>query len=217
MMNNKVIIALTSIVVIFGFLYGVYAFTNKPVQTDFPEITKISSTDHVKWAKNSKNVLVEYSDLQCPACKSFHEIIQKDIETDKTITENISFVYRHFPLDNIHPYARDAAYAAEAAGKQNKFFEMSDKLFANQEVWSKQANHNATFIQYAKELKLDVDKFQKDMDSKEVKERVQNDFISGNNAQVDSTPTFYLNGKKLTNISSFEEFKKLLQDTAKSK
>ena len=216
MMNNKLIISLASIVILFGLLYGVYAFTNKPVQTDFTEVTKVLPTDRTKWTAQSKNVLVEYSDLQCPACKNFHDVIKQTIESDKSITENMTFVYRHFPLDNIHPNARAAAYAAEAAGRQGKFFEMSDILFARQDQWSKDSDPKPKFLAYAKELKLSTEDFEKAMDSTEVKEKVQNDFISGTNADVQATPTFYLNGKKV-DVNSFDQFKKLLQDTAKQK
>lgn len=216
MMNNKAIIALTSIVVIFGFLYAVYAFTNKPVQTYFPEVSKLAGNDHVKWSPAKKHVLVEYSDLQCPACKMFHDNIKQTIETDKSITDNVTFVYRHFPLDNIHPYARQAAYAAEAAHKQDKFFEMVDKLFATQETWSKGGDVKAMFSTYAKEIGLDVEQFQQDMDSDTVKKKVEADFISGNAAQVDATPTFYLDGNKVV-VNSFADFKKLLQETGAKK
>lgn len=217
MMNNKILIAVASIVVVFGFLYGVYAFTNKPVQTDFPEVSTVSPQDHTKWSANKKTILVEYSDLQCPACKMFHDVIKEQIESDKTIKDNVTFVYRHFPLDNAHPHARAAAYAAEAAHNQGKFFEMVDKLFATQETWAKEGNPQELFISYAKELKLDEAKFKEDMNSEAVKKRVQDDVVSGNKVDVQGTPSFYLDGKKVVNINSFEDFKKLLQDTVKNK
>ena len=217
MMNNKMFIAVASIVVVLGFLYGVYAFTNKPVVTDFPEVVKIATQDNTTWSKNKKIVLVEYSDLQCPACKKFHDSIKQTIASDKTITDNVTFVYRHFLLDNAHSNARAAAYAAEAAHNQNKFFDMIDKLFATQEVWAKASNPQELFISYAKELKLDETKFKEDMASDQVQKKVQDDVISGNKYDVQGTPTFYLDGKKVVNINSFEEFKKLLQDTVKNK
>lgn len=216
-MNNKIILAIIGVAILFGALYSVYTFTNKPQQVNFPEATKISAKDHTQWAKGGKNVLVEYSDYQCPACKMFHQILKEQIATDPKITQNITFVYRHFPLDNIHQHARAAAYAAEAAALQGKFFPMSDLLFNEQDIWSKVDQPENKFIEYAKQLKLDEEKFKTDMKSDTVKQKVQADFVSGNTFQVDATPTFYLNGQKVVGVSSIEEFKKLLETTAQNR
>ena len=87
-----------------------------------------------------KNILVEYSDLECPACQNAHNII-KSIEAsgsaDFEITKKVTFVYRHFPLFQIHTKVNVAAYASEAAAKQGKFWEMTDILFKNQKTWAK--------------------------------------------------------------------------------
>src|SRR5690606_8652134 len=123
---------------------------------------------------------------------------------DPEVTENVTFVYRHFPLDAAHPNAREAAYAAEAAGKQGKFFEMHDVLFEKQSEWSPLPDPKETFIGYAEALKLDIEKFTTDMDSKEVQDKVQNDFLSGNEFNVQGTPTFFLNGKRIPNPASVE-------------
>ncbi len=214
-MKNKIIIAVVSILAVFGFLLVAYKLTNTPQNTSYPEVNKILKSDHIKWATESaaiKNILVEYSDLQCPACKNFHTIIKDQVETDKKITSKVTFVYRHFPLTNLHQNAEKAAYAAEAAGKQNKFFEYADVLFAKQDEWAKIKDVETKFESYAKDLKLDVDKFKKDLNSKEAKEKVSADVLSGNNAAVNATPTFYLNGQKLDSVRSFDEFIKLLQN-----
>lgn len=215
MTRNQIIITIVSVIAIFGFVVGAYFLTNKPQKVVFPEVNKISSADHIKWATDSastKNILVEYSDLQCPACKNFHDIIKSQIEPDKKITSKITFVYRHFPLTNIHKNAEKAAYAAEAAGKQGKFFEFVDVLFSKQTEWAQVGDAEKKFEAYAKALKLDVEKFNKDASSGEVKNKVALDTASGNKAEVQATPTFYLNGEKLDSIRSFDEFKKLLQN-----
>lgn len=215
MNKNTVLITIGSVVAIFAFLTVAYYATSTPkVQKDYSSVTKVQPSDHTKWAKNSKIVLVEYSDLQCPACASFHDILKKQIETDKTITQNITFVYRNFPLP-MHQYAVQAAYTAEAAGKQGKYFEMSDKIFSSQSEWSTK-DPTAYFEDLAKSLKLNVEQFKKDRDSQEIKDKVQADIKSGNAADVNATPTFYLDGKKVDTVNSVEEFRKLLQDTAKS-
>ncbi len=215
-MTNKVIITILSVVFIIGFLLLAYKMTNAPTVTVFPQVNVIKADDHIKWSPNKKNILVEYSDLQCPACKEFQDLIQSQFEASgsahHSIVNGVTFVYRHFPLYQIHPFAYDASYAAEAAGKQGKFFEMVDLIFKNQTVWEKKPNPKSEFETYAKNLNLDVAQYDKDVDSKEVKDRVQEDLISGNKAGINGTPTFFLNGKKLDNINSFDDFVKLLKN-----
>lgn len=211
-MSNKIIIGILSVLALFAFLFAAYKFTNAPQNINYPEVNKISSSDHLKWSKDKKNILVEYSDLQCPACKNFHVIIKSQIETEKKITAKVTFVYRHFPLIQIHQNAEKAGFASEAAGKQNKFFEYVNMLFSKQDEWAKASDAEKKFESYAKELKLDLEKFKKDSNSKEAKDKVAADKLSGEKADVNSTPTFYLNGKKLDSIRSFDEFKRLLQN-----
>jgi len=220
-MKNTIIYTVVSILLIVGFLFAAYKFTgSSPKSTLFPEVSKIASDDHIKWSKEKKHILVEYSDIQCPACKNFHDYIVQDLETTRSgqidVTKNITFVFRHFPLSDIHDHAQEAAWAAEAAGTQGKFFEYTNTLFDRQAEWEKLPDVKNHFISVAKELKLDTDKFTKDMDSNKVKNRVERDYKNGVKFQVNATPTFYLDGKKIDSIRSFEEFRKLLEDAAKS-
>lgn len=212
---NKLVIGLISILAIFGFLLIAYKLTNTPQNKEYPQVNKVGSDDHIKWSAQKKNILVEYSDLQCPACKAFHELIGGQIEASASgnadITKKITFVYRHFPLIQ-HQYAEEAAFAAEAAGKQGKFFEMADRLFKNQEAWAKSKNPKKEFEAYVNDLKLDLEKYKKDYNSKETKEKVSADLLSGQQADVNATPTFYLNGKKLDTVRSFDEFIRLLKN-----
>jgi protein-disulfide isomerase len=124
-------------------------------------------------------------------------------------------VYRHFPLYNIHSNAQAAAYTAEAAGKQGKFFEMVDLLFAGQDEWSKKGNPEPYFLDLATKLKLDLAQYKEDVTSPEVKAKVTADAASGNEAGVSSTPSFYLDGQKLDTVKSFDEFMTLLEETGK--
>lgn len=219
MNKNTVIIAIVSVVAIFGFLGGAYMLTNKPPQqTEAPTIESLKNVktdDHVKWSPAKKHVLVEYSDLQCPACKMFHDYISKNVDTDKKITDNITFVYRHFPLTQIHKNSYRASLAAEAAGNQKKFFEMADNMFNTQAEWETLGNPDDYFISLAKKLNLNIDQFKKDMQSGEVASRVKRDMDEGNGYNVDSTPTFYIDGKKIENISTYEEFKQKLVSSIK--
>jgi protein-disulfide isomerase len=215
MKNNDILILIAAIFTILGFLALAYKFTSTPDQVYFEQAKVIREDDHVKWSNKKKHVLVEYSDLQCPACKSFHDQI-KIMEQDKQITDNITFVYRHYPLDTPHPHAREAAYAAEAAGKQKKFFEMADIIFENQDTWAKSDIPQDEFFKYATELKLDLPQYKKDFASQAIKDRVQKDAVAGNEFQVNSTPTFFLNGNKVE-VTTFAEFQELLKKTAEQK
>jgi len=103
-----------------------------------------------------------------------------------------------------------AAYAVEAAGIQNKFWEMTDVLFAKQNQWSNLSNPKNFFINIAKSLKLDVDKFEKDIDSQIVKDKVQSNLNEADSIGLNSTPTFFLNGKKV-DVNTIDEFKNLLK------
>ncbi|MDO8571072.1 MAG: DsbA family protein, partial [bacterium] len=153
-------------------------------------------------------------DFQCPACEAYYSILK---QVHEKYGNKIQFVYRHFPLSTIHPHAERAAQVAEAAGKQGKFWEMHDMLFENQSSWSSEGNPDQTFIKYAERLTLDLDRFKKELDSKEVRGKVTNDSSSGAKLGVQGTPTFFLGGKQLDrNPQSFEEFSEIITNALAS-
>jgi len=166
----------------------------------------ISSTDQVKGNTQGTAILVEYSDFQCPACGGYYPLIKKLVEE---FDGQVKFIYRHFPLPQ-HQQAKLAAYAAEAAGKQGKFWEMHDLIFDGQEDWAGNRGAQEILNKYAESLGLDMGKFNQDSSSDEVKEKVNSDYRSGLNSGVNSTPTFFLNGKQLQNPRSYEEFQKVI-------
>ncbi len=213
MANSKTVLyIIIGTIVLFLSLFGVYKLTNTGTPTSYTDISIIKSNDHIKWSPEKKNVLIEYSDFQCPACKDFRSILntfEASSSPDFKITQKVTFVYRHFPLPQ-HTNAMTAAYAAEAAGKQGKFFEMADLLFDKQTEWENLPNAKDFFVKLAEGLKLDSEQFKKDMDAVDVKQKVNDDLSSGNAAGINATPTFFLNGKKLDSIRSIDEFKKLL-------
>lgn len=217
MQKNAVVVTIISVIAVFGFLFLVYFLSNKtsekPAQV-YQETTTTETDDHIKWSYAKKVLLVEYADFQCPGCKSFHSILTQ-FENDPEIKKNVTFVFRHFPL-TIHKNAILAARAAEAAGEQGKFWEMADLLYQGQESWGGLGNPTDHFTKLAQQLKLDTEKFQNDMASKEIQKRIDADIASGYRVQVNSTPTFFLQGKKLE-VNTFDEFKKLLQDVSGSK
>lgn len=208
MNKNTIIITIVSIIGTFLLLFGVYKLVNQPVQTDFPQAKQLKAKDHVKWSPEKKNILVEYSDLQCPSCKGAHDFL-KTVEAsgsaDFEITKKATFVFRYFPLYQIHDKAYLSAYAAESAGIQGKFWEMADLLFTNQQIWSTSNDPlKEYFIEYAEDLQLDVNQFSKDISSSKVKDRVNQDLLEAGQMGIDSTPTFFLNGQKVE-VNSYQE------------
>ncbi len=212
MNKNTILITIISLLAIFGFIWGAYSLTSKPEQTSYPEVNKITNTDHIKWSKEKKNILVEFADLQCEACRAYNEYFQQWQKTDpkgfEQVKKNITFVQRHFPLPG-HANSQQASYAAEAAAKQAKFFEYANILFREQPTWDKITDSDelhTSFENYARELKLDIDKWNTDMNSKEIKDKVAADMAQGKSFDIQGTPTFFLNGEKVTDVRSFDEF-----------
>lgn len=159
---------------------------------------------------NARINLVKFSDYQCPACKVFAPFVH---QLKEDFGDEISVTYKHFPL-SIHPYAHLAARSAEAARVQGKYQEMHDMIFEGQEQWSR-GNAETIFIGYARALGLDVEKFRQDMNSADMNRIVMADRRDGRDLGVNSTPTFYVNGKKLeNNPGSYPAFKALVEQYA---
>ncbi len=169
--------------------------------------TTIAADDHIKGQPNGQLVLVEYSDFQCPACASYYPVIKR-LVTD--FGDRLTFVYRHFPLSQ-HLQARLAARAAEAAGRQNKFWEMHDLLFTGQNNWADAGGAEDIMLGYAEELGLDMEQFRRDLNDDVLTERVRRDTRSGEAAGINSTPTFFLNGRQITNPRGYDEFRTIIE------
>lgn len=175
--------------------------------------------DHVFGNRESKVLLVEYGDFQCnPGCRLFHENF-KPIMQDESYKSKIAFVYRNFPIVSSHPNAMAAAASAEAAGKQGKYWEMWDTLFANQAEWSaaSSSERGSFFKGYAEGLALDINKFNEDVQSDAVSKKIKFDRALGAAANVTGTPTMFLNGEKVDNekISSTDAIKQLIDEALK--
>jgi len=191
-------------------IFGLALFVNKsPTSSiDTSQTVPMSSEyDIVLGNKNSKVSLIEYSDLQCPACASYHPLVKQIL----TEYPNVRYVYRNFPLTNIHPNAQIAAQAGYAANLQGKFWEMADALFTNQPDWEKSPSPQTIFVNYAQKLGLNAEKFTTDMNSQEAKKFVSESEKQAISAGINSTPSFFLNGARIT-ASSYEDFKKLIDD-----
>ncbi|MDH7459646.1 thioredoxin domain-containing protein [Chitinophagaceae bacterium 26-R-25] len=148
----------------------------------------VSDHDHIQGNFFAAIELVEYGDYQCPHCGHAYPIVKKLQETFGT---KLKFIFRNFPLAKIHPEATIAAVATEAAARQEKFWEMHDIIFENQQDLSREA-----LLKYAKRLGLDTEQFNYDLDDEMLYEKVDSDFETGIRSGVNATPTFFINGEK---------------------
>ncbi|HEX7014820.1 MAG TPA: thioredoxin domain-containing protein [Cyclobacteriaceae bacterium] len=150
----------------------------------------VTDSDQQTGNLNAALTLVEYGDYQCPFCRHAHSLVQRLLQEHGS---ELRFVFRNFPLRKIHAEAAMAAYTAEAAGRQGKFWQMHDLLFANQHRF-----HEITlFHDLARKLELDMDQFLADVGDTEIALKVENDFRGGIYSSVDRTPTFFLNEEKV--------------------
>lgn len=146
----------------------------------------VTDRDHATGNLDAMVTLVEYGDYECSHCGRAHPIVQEIL---RTMGDKIRFVFRHFPLSEIHPHALHAAVASEFASDNGKFWEMHDVLFEKQ-----QHLHDSDIAQYAEALGLDRVDLSRAVESEELFARVNQDFSTGIRSGVNGTPTFFLNG-----------------------
>jgi protein-disulfide isomerase len=149
-------------------------------------IAPVDEGDHSTGPENAPLTLVEYGDYQCPYCKTAHPIL---MEVRRMLGTRLRFVFRNFPLSQIHPDAQHAAEAAEAAAAQGKFWQMHDLLFERQ--WALDDEH---LVEYAEELGLDGRRLSIELEEGTHRARVRDDFMGGVRSGVNGTPTFFING-----------------------
>jgi protein-disulfide isomerase len=159
--------------------------------------------------ENTKVTIVEFSDFQCPACAASIPVLKKYLEQ---YPDQINLVFRHFPL-SYHSNAKAAASAAEAAGKQDKFWEMHDILFARQQEWQdlSKKEAEAKFVSYAEEMGVNLEQFGQDLLDPSLKQKIDRDISAGYQAKVNATPSFYINGRLVLGAGS-PEFEQILQE-----
>jgi protein-disulfide isomerase len=157
--------------------------------------------DHVFGNANSKVLFVEYGDFQCPSCGGAYAQVKAATEQYQ---DKVAFVFRNFPLTTIHANARAAAAAAEAAGLQGKYWEMHNMLYEGQADWENLTGDQRTsvFVSYASQLSLDQAKFKTDLAGSQVNKKISFDQALGNKVGVNATPTFYINGTKISDSDS---------------
>jgi len=179
--------------------------------TDQSILVKPSS--HTIGPENAKVTIVEFSDFECPACDQVQPVVTQMLAAYKD--KSVRFVYREFPLTQAHQYAQIAAQAAEAAGLQNHFWEMHDKLF---QTFTQNPDINLTsdvLVGYAKDLGLDTTKFSADLNSDAVQQIISTDTADGNKADLSVTPTFFINGTKFDGGLTLDQFKQEIESRLK--
>lgn len=199
------------IVVVFG---GILVLNNKDAGAPDSNNSNAKATEHVEGSSPAGLTLVEYGDYQCPYCGQFYPVVK---EVQAKYKDQIKFQFRNLPLLQIHKNAFSAARAAEAADAQGKFWEMHDMLYETQTSWSESSNAQAIFVSYAQQLGLNTTQFEDDMKSTKVNDIINADITAFNKTGAEkSTPTFFLNGKKVQPAGyTVADFAKILDPAIK--
>lgn len=207
-----------SLVVSFVLIMGAVLFLSKGGGGGTGKIVDstilVKDGSHVKGVEGAKVTIVEFSDFQCPACKTAQGELDK-VET--SYKDKIRIVYRQYPLTTVHKYAEKAAEAGEHASDNGKFWEWHDIMFVKQDEWSRAPDGQKLeeyFSGYAKSLGLDDKKMIEVLNNKTYAARVQSDVDDGNRAGINATPTFFVNGEE-TSGYGFDEFKRLIEKNLK--
>jgi protein-disulfide isomerase len=186
-----------------------------PPSADIPPVQLNLAGSPVKGAATAKIVLVEFSDFECPYCGRHVQTAYRDIQRQYVDTGKIRYVFRHLPLEQIHPSARKAAEASECARDQGKFWEFHDRLFVNQKALGV-----ADLSNHAREEKLDMTRFQPCLDEGRMAGKVAGDMKEAERLQVASTPAFFIGeaqadgsvriSRKVTGAQPFQVFQAAL-------
>lgn len=192
------------VVVLFGGLVIYSRSTNPSVDVSNIDTNSIigasdqngNIADHTFGKADSKVVLVEYGDFQCISCYNAHPKVKEITEDYK---DQVTFIFRNFPLTSIHPNARAAAAAVEAAGLSGKYWEMHNAIFESKNDWENLNGDQRTeyFINKAKSLNIDEATFKENLAGTAVNQKISFDQALGKKLNVSGTPTFYLQGEKV--------------------
>ena len=169
---------------------------------------------HAKGSENAPVVIEEFGDFQCPPCGAFYPQLKK-LEADYG-PDKLRVVFREFPLPTIHKHALIAADAAEAAGFQGHFWEMYDKLYSDQATWSKAPDPRTFFIDYARDIGLDLQRFVQDAGSPEADSRIMLDRQRGISLGVVGTPSIFVNGRMLPPETSEKQLRDMMDEAIKN-
>jgi len=157
----------------------------------------------VRGSKNAKITIVEWADFQCPFCVRVNPTLE---QIDKEYGDKVRVVFKHLPL-SMHNKARAAHQASEAAHRQGKFWEMHDRIFASPKDLSPE-----TYLRYAREIGLDIDKYESDLSSSSVRKVVDADLALARKLGVSGTPSFFINGRFLSGAQPYGSFARLIDE-----
>ena len=163
----------------------------------------VSAHDHAEGPLDAPLTLVEYGDYQCPYCGAAFPVVKR---LQKTLGKKLRFVFRNFPLTQVHPYALIAAQAAEAAALQGKFWEIHDLLFEEQNLLKPEI-----IPLWAKKVGLNLEQFESDIKQGVVEKRIREDRQSGIRSGVNGTPTFFINGTRYDGSHDYDSLLAALQ------
>ena len=171
-----------------------------------PLAAPVDSADHVRGAPKALVTLVQYADFECLNCVRALPLLVRYLEEFRG---TLRLVFRHFPLAWEHPASALAARAAEAAGRQSKFWEMHDELFRNPGMLHREALHA-----HAASIGLDLGRFATDLEDSSLVERIQRDVSSGRESSVNATPTFFIDGARYANSRNVEGLRDAIFEAA---
>jgi protein-disulfide isomerase len=180
-------------------------------QVNLEELTK--SFAAAKGSEDAPVTIVEFSDYQCPFCRRWFNESLPEIQENYIDTGKVRFLYRDFPL-SFHPMAVPFAEAARCAGDQEKYWEMHDKIFEEQDKFGSGTITSITLDdikQWAEDLGLNTEEFNSCLDSGKYKQAIQDDFTAGSNLGVSGTPTFFINGQKIVGAQPYSTFEQLIE------
>lgn len=200
------------VLVVLTVAFGGFIWFSKAKEAKAPSNTSNSkNSNHTQGAGNKKVTIVEYGDFECPACGAYYPLVE---EARQKYGDDITFQFKHFPLVQIHKNAMAAHRAAEAADKQGKFWEMYNLLYSQQQSWTTSGNAPTIMEAYAQQLGLNLEQFKADVASSAVNDIINADVKSGQALGINSTPTFYINDKKIDPLPerSVEAFTKLIDE-----
>ncbi|MCR4368989.1 MAG: DsbA family protein, partial [archaeon] len=197
--GDNTLYTVLGVLLIVGGIAVVFMFLSNP-GPGFDE-SELEAGGHIKGNEGASVTIVEFSDFQCPACGSAYEAF-KPVWPE--YESRVKFVYRHFPLSSIHPYAFKAAEASECAAEQGKFWEMHDTLFENQ-----QNLKTEDLKSYAGKIGLEAGSFNSCLDSGKYTSKVAGDYSYATSIGLRGTPTFFVNGQQYSNMSA-DQWRSLL-------
>jgi protein-disulfide isomerase len=203
----------TVVIVIIAVFFLSSSDSSKTLAENVDTNILMQNLNHKIASDSAKVTIVEFADFQCPACGAAHPVLDKILED---YPGRVNFIYRHFPLP-LHSYAIPAIRAAEAAGEQGKFWEMHDMLYERQSEWSGSNKPFEIFLNFANELKLDIDSFTKSANSSKFDSSIQKDKSDAQALGVNSTPTIFINNKKLSASPSYQVLKEIIEKESQNK